>query len=210
MNTIETAEKLAAVNDIEVRGIVTSGDGSASVLMAYESGGYTCYFSTGYLSNEQQAIDFACSILSEPLEEIMNLLKNDKLFPNIRGVMLKDRPVTLHLSGRVNITELQGGDARVELFFSDHKKTAVINRNQALNIIEVYGPETTDWKGKPVVLYAEEGVWFGKHQWGLRIDAKATERAYKSETRKPPHAQAVEDALKTVDAKQGDLFDEEE
>lgn len=203
MNTLATVNELAAPHGIEIRGVVSSGDGSASVLMCLDDGDYAVYFSTGYLMDEQQAIDFACSILAEPLEEIMNLLKNDKLFPNIRGVMLKDRPVTLHLSGRVNITELQGGDARVELFFSDHKKTAVVNRNQALNIIEVYGPETADWKDKPVVLYAEEGTWFGKHQWGLRIDAKATERAHKAEGRKPLPTQ-------DVTAEQGDLFDEEE
>ncbi len=204
VTTMLDVEQAAAAHDITVRGIVKSGDGQATVLMCIEyDGDSITYFSTGYLLNEQQAVDFAYGLLQEQTEDIMNLLKNDKLFPNIRGVMLKDRPVTLTLSGKVNITELQGGDSRVELFFSDHKKTAVINRNQALNIIEVYGPETSDWAGKPVVLFAEEGVWFGKRQFGIRVDAQATAKAHKAKQKR----QAVENQDEVT---QPDLFDEEE
>ena len=204
VTTMLDVEQAAAAHDITVRGIVKSGDGQATVLMCIEyDGDSITYFSTGYLLNEQQAVDFAYGLLQEQTEDIMNLLKNDKLFPNIRGVMLKDRPVTLTLSGKVNITELQGGDNRVELFFSDHKKTAVINRNQALNIIEVYGPETNDWAGKPVVLFAEEGVWFGKRQFGIRVDAQATAKAHKAKQKR----QVIESQDEVT---QPDLFDEEE
>ncbi len=204
MTTMLDVEQAAAAHDITVRGIVKSGDGQAAVLMCIEyDGDSITYFSTGYLLTEQQAVDFAYGLLQEQTEDIMNLLKNDKLFPNIRGVMLKDRPVTLTLSGKVNITELQGGDSRVELFFSDHKKTAVINRNQALNIIEVYGPETNDWAGKPVVLFAEEGVWFGKRQFGIRVDAQATAKAHKAKQKR----QVIESQDEVT---QPDLFDEEE
>ena len=204
MTTMLDVEQAAAAHDITVRGIVKSGDGQATVLMYIEHDGDSItYFSTGYLLNEQQAVDFAYGLMQEQTEDIMNLLKNDKLFPNIRGVMLKDRPVTLTLSGKVNITELQGGDSRVELFFSDHKKTAVVNRNQALNIIEVYGPETNDWAGKPVVLFAEEGVWFGKRQFGIRVDAQATAKAHKAKQKR----QTIENQDEVT---QPDLFDEEE
>lgn len=51
----------------------------------------------GFLRDEGQALEFTYDLLtSHTTEEMMNLLKNDKLFPNIRGVMLKDKPVTLH------------------------------------------------------------------------------------------------------------------
>ncbi|MCB0079428.1 MAG: hypothetical protein KDE47_00785, partial [Caldilineaceae bacterium] len=96
------------------------------------------------------------------------------------------------------------GDARVELTFSDHGKTAVVNRTQALALIDLYGPETTDWEGHKVVLYGEEGTWFGKHTWGVRIDADASRRADAAAGRKnskPPHAQIVKDVLDTLDAK---------
>jgi hypothetical protein len=178
--TLDDVIEAAQRHNISIRGIVRSDSGSLVLMEWSEHDSYAMYFSTGWLDGDQQAIGFAYAILQETTEEIMNLLKNDKLFPNIRGVMLKDKPVTLHLSGKVKITELQGGDARVELAFSDHKKTAVVNRNQVLNIIEAYGPETDAWAGKPVVLYAEQGVWFGKRQWGIRVDAEATMKAAKS------------------------------
>jgi hypothetical protein len=182
MTTLHDVTELAAIHGVEVRGIVSRDDGASCVLFIISPDESSAvYFSTGFLQSEQQAVDFAYGLMQESTEELMNILKNDKLFPNIRGVMLKDKPVTLHMSGNVKITELQGGDARVELFFSDHKKTAVLNRNQALHIIDAHGPETDAWKGKPVVLFAEEGVWFGKRQWGLRVNADATKKAWSAE-----------------------------
>jgi len=196
----------AEQHGIEVRGLVTRQTGEAMVLFVYDGSSHSVYFGTGFLHNAQQAIDFAYGLMQETTEDIMNLLKNDKLFPNIRGVMLKDKPVTLHLSGKVNITELQGGDARVELFFNDHKKTAVVNRNQALNIIEAYGPETDDWTGKPVVLFAEQGVWFGKSQWGIRINAAATIAAYNKE--KNGKGKSAPPVDKPANAEQAPMFDD--
>jgi hypothetical protein len=88
----------------------------------------------------------------------MNIFKSNKLFPNIRGVMLKDKRITLTMSGKVKVTSLRdGADSRIELFFSNHEKSALINGNQSLVIADVYGPETDDWKDKPIVLYGEEG-----------------------------------------------------
>jgi hypothetical protein len=53
----------------------------------------------------------------------------------------------------------------------------MVNRTQALILIDLYGPETNDWEGHKVVLYGEEGTWFGKHTWGIRIDGDASRRA---------------------------------
>ena len=212
MITMQDIIEAATLHGFEVLGMITSDSGGALVKFVYElSESSTLYFSSGWLGDEQQALEFAYGIMQETTGEIMNLLKNDKLFPNIRGVMLKEKPVTLHLSGKVKITELQGGDARVELFFDDHKKTAVINRNQALNIIDAHGPETDAWKGKAVVLYAEEGVWFGKHQYGLRVDAEATKRVTAQEAKKAPKkptkAERGEVASFEKDIDESDLVD---
>lgn len=172
--------------DCHLRGISDRDDGSAAILFAFERGSYAVYFTTGYFPNLDRAVDFSVLLFSNISEdEIMsNLLKNNKLFPNIRGVMLKEKRVELHLSGKTNIVEMRdGGDARCEIYFDDHPKTAVINRNQLLDIIDVHGPETSDWEGMPVVLYAEQGKWFGKVQWGIRVDREATERATKKMVR---------------------------
>lgn len=136
------------------------------IYFVYETETYEEWFGSGWFYSLGQAIEFMYLYLGE---DPMNIFKNDKLFPHIKGVMLKDKSVVLTLNGKVNIVELQGGDARAELFFEDHTKSAVVNRNQLLNIAALYGPETNEWKGKPVELYGEFGKWFGKETWGIRV-----------------------------------------
>ena len=137
------------------------------LILGYEP--HSEYFESiplGWYRTAGLAVDDAINLLETYK---MNLHQNNKLFPYIRGVMLKDRAVELTLSKNIKVTELQGGDARVELAFTDHEKTAVINRNQAQNIINMYGPETDNWNGKKIILYGESGKWFGKFQWGIRV-----------------------------------------
>ena len=161
------------------RKIVTSEGHYAIVFETVWSDNSSDTYITGFFPSLDAAASYSIDLFSTlTIKELkMNLLKNSKLFPNIRGVMLKE-PKTLVMSGRVRITEMKdGNDARVEISFNDTDKTAIINRTQALNIIDVYGPETDEWKDKPVVLYGEEGTWFGKHTWGIRVDLEATRRA---------------------------------
>jgi hypothetical protein len=168
---------LAAAQNCRVRGLADRSDGSVAILLMWEDSNSQFYFTTGYFSDLRRAIVYTRDVFET--EEIeMNIFKNNKLFPNIRGVMLQDKRITLTMSGKVNIVEMrEGGDARVELFFSDHEKTAVVNRTQAMSIAEVYGPETNDWKGRPLVLYGEFGTWFGKQTWGIRVDKDKTAHA---------------------------------
>ena len=63
------------------------------------------------------------------------------------------------------------------------------------------------------MLYGEEGVWWGKHQWGLRVDGKATEAAWKKEqksTKRPAKAERGEVASFEKDIDESDLVDLEE
>ena len=169
---------LAAAVQCRAWDVATRDSGEVALLVVYEPNStYQHFFSSGYFQTLEAAIEFMTDVMTGTEEFMMNLLKNDKLFPNIRGVMLKDKRVPLTLSGKTKITETRDGDARVELTFSDHGKTAVVNRTQALILIDLYGPETNDWEGHKVVLYGEEGTWFGKHTWGIRIDADASRRA---------------------------------
>lgn len=179
MTTLEDVKAAAESHGLNYERVVTRDDGCYEILFSWEPhDGYMWWGGTGFLQSEEQCIDFAYDLLSSmDTEELMGLLKNDKLFPHIRGVMLKEKRVTLNLSGKVNITELKGenqGDARAELHFSNHGKTAVINRNQLLVIISIYDDEPEAWKGAPVVFYAERGKWFGKMQWGIRVDEDET------------------------------------
>lgn len=181
MNTLQDVITLAESHGLNYEKVLTRDDGRFEILFSWQPyDSFLWWGGTGFLQSEQQCIDFAYDLFSNIETEIlMKLLKNDKLFPHIRGVMLKEKRVTLHLSGKVNITEMQGGDARAEVFFTDHGKTAVLNRNQLLIIIDVYGDETDDWKDAPIVLYGENGKWFGKNQWGIRVDLEKTMAASK-------------------------------
>lgn len=179
MTTLEDVITAAQSHGLNYERVVTRDDGSYQILFSWEPhDSYLWWGGTGFLQSEEQCINFAYDLLSSmDTEELMGLLKNDKLFPHIRGVMLKEKRVTLNLSGKVNITELKGenqGDARAELYFSNHGKTAVINRNQLLVIISIYDDEPEAWKDAPVVFYAERGKWFGKMQWGIRVDEDET------------------------------------
>ena len=184
---MNTVKQLASSHGITYRGIADRSDGSGSALLfVYDMDQYANYFTTGYFPTLRQAAEFTKALFeSHDTEEIlMNIFKNDKLFPNIRGVMLKEKRVTLTMSGKVKVVEMRDGqDVRVEIFFSDHPKSAVINRTQTMDIADVYGPETDNWAGCPVVLYGEHGTWFGKETWGVRVDKGATERA-KTQMRK--------------------------
>jgi len=210
----------------EITGTLVKQDGTVMVTIDRSTGdGSAVMFSTGWCADEIEANEMAQYILSLEDGEIMNLLKDDKLFPHIKGVMLKDKRTTLHLSGKVERVDIKsrerGGDdtAKAELFFTDKKKSAMINENQTLLIIDIYGSETDDWKGKPVVLYAEEGNWFGKHQWALRVDVDATRAAWKAEQSRAPVAKPgtppksvaeMRDAADAIETAQAYLFDEEE
>lgn len=177
---LEVAEA-AAQHQCRYRGIADRGDGSAALLFVFENPTYQNYFTTGYCQSIEQAIEFSIAVFENYDEEeiMVNIFKSDKLFPNIRGVMLKEKRVTLTMSGKAHITEMRdGSDARVEIFFTDHAKSAVVNRTQAMIIADVYGPETDDWRDKPLVLFGEHGTWFGKETWGLRVDKGATNRAW--------------------------------
>jgi hypothetical protein len=170
---------LAAAQHTRQWGLADNDLGKVALLFVYERESSAHYFTTGYFNSLRRAIAYSRAIfINEDIE--MNIFKSTKLFPNIRGVMLKEKRITLTMSGKANIVELRdGADARCEISFTDHEKTAVINRTQLLILADIYGPETEDWKGKPVVLYGEEGEWFGRHSWGIRVDDKMTRTASK-------------------------------
>lgn len=134
------------------------------------------FFTTGYFETLELVVDFTARIFENMTErQIMKLLKSAALFPNIKGIMLKDEDMILTLSGGVKeiAPDAKGGRTRLELSFSDSPKTAIINANQLMKIINLYGDDTDHWNGKRVALYGEFGTWFGKSTWAIRVRDKA-------------------------------------
>ena len=172
----------------EVTGTLVKPDGTAMVTIDRLTGdGSAVMFSTGWCINEIEANEMAQYILGLGDSEIMKLLKDDKLFPHIKGGMIREKNVTLHLSGKAQRIEIKsrergGGDPtyKTELWFTDRKKTAIITANETMKLIEVYGEDDTDlWAGFPCVLTGEEGNWGGVKQWALRINKDETEKEYR-------------------------------
>jgi hypothetical protein len=153
-------------------------NGTACVILARsQSGDFASSYETGTLGwfdSEQSAIDETQAFVNIHKENTMNIFRNtEMLFPHIKGEMLRDNPVVLHLSGKYREilpdTKQGGNKSRLEIYFTDHKKTAIVNATQVLKIANMYGPETNDWAGKPVVLYAEDGAAFGNSYCAVRI-----------------------------------------
>lgn len=153
--------------------MVERKDGTAAVLLQYEPA-YDCYehFTVGWFADLHEAVEQTIIYLDLFGENTVNVLKQTKkLFPHLKGVMLKDKPVCMTLNGYVNEIMPDGNadKSRLEIGFKETSKTAVVNSNQILKIVDMYGEESDDWKGQKVVLYAEEGTAFGKSYCAIRV-----------------------------------------
>jgi len=79
------------------------------------------------------------------------------------------------------IVESLGEDKRPVLYFSGKEKGVVLNKTNATNISDHYGPDTDEWVGKKVVLYTAYVDFQGRSMEAIRIrPAKANEVAKKA------------------------------
>lgn len=169
---------LAAAHGCTVRKTVRE-EGRAAILFIYQNEGYECFWSSGFFADIRQAVAFSRAVfLTQGVKQAMaNVYKDKRLFSHIKGAMVRDKRITVTMDGSYGIVEIGKDSAMAEIGFDDHEKKALLNGNQVLRIAEVYGPESAGWKGKPVVLYAEYGEWFGRKGWGLRVDLEKTKTA---------------------------------
>ena len=80
----------------------------------------------------------------------------------------------------VRIETIGGGDRAEEkpvMHFQEEKlKTFVLNQTNWAAIEEAYGPESDGWKGKPIELYLDPGVKFGRETvGGVRVRVPSRE-----------------------------------
>lgn len=137
------------------------------------------------------------------LMEAFNMkIYKSKLFPHITGDMMKDKPVTLIMSGKVNLVDVgrenKESSWRLEVFFENHDKSAIFNKTEARKIANLYGDETDNWKGKPINLYGEYGKWFGKNQWGLRVEEYMPKQPRPNGRQQPAANEPVEVGQQTL------------
>lgn len=64
-------------------------------------------------------------------------------------------------------------ESKPVVIFERATKGMVLNKTNAMTIASLYGPETDNWVGKSVTLYATEVEAFGKQTKAIRIRPKA-------------------------------------
>lgn len=87
-------------------------------------------------------------------------------------------------------------DEKPVLYFRGKSKGMVLNKTNSTTISQVYGDETDDWSGKPLMLYASETTFQGKTMPCLRV--KVDRNAVRQQpaapaAAKPPVASPVSD-----------------
>lgn len=75
--------------------------------------------------------------------------------------------------------------------FSNAKKSLPLNKTNALQIAEAYGPETTAWHGRPIILYRAKTMFGGKMVDCIRCRVPAQseqpqQRTPNQQTKNPP------------------------
>lgn len=77
----------------------------------------------------------------------------EEAFPSkyLKAADLKGNKITVKMD-RVE-AETVGDDSKVILYFQGKDKGLVLNVTNKNMIVDLYGPETDDWIGQPIVLY---------------------------------------------------------
>ena len=71
--------------------------------------------------------------------------------------------------GNVVTEDIGKGDEKLIIYFQGHKKGMVLNKTNANNIGILYGPETEDWVGQPIIIFEAMVDFQGKTVPALRI-----------------------------------------
>ena len=96
-----------------------------------------------------------------------------ELFPSkyVKAGDLNGKPVTLTIKA-LQIETLGHGqeqERKPVLYFEKASKGLVLNRTNGMTIAGLYGPETSDWIGKRITIFATQIRAFGKLQDTIRV-----------------------------------------
>ena len=88
---------------------------------------------------------------------------------------LEDKGDVTVTIARIELEKLHnenGESDKPVLFFEKGKKGMVLNKTNAKTIEKLHGPDTDDWKGKQITLYATETSAFGEQVECIRIRSR--------------------------------------
>lgn len=158
--------------------VIERPDKTAAVILRYSTHPqHLEQFTVGWFDNAAEAIETTIQYFSLFGENLVNVYKHtSKLFPHIKGVMLRGKPTVMTLSGYVKEIMPDGNadKSRLEIGFlkpdgANYDKTAIVNATQVMKLADMFGPESQEWHGEKVVLYAEDGTAFGKPYCAVRV-----------------------------------------
>lgn len=102
----------------------------------------------------------------------MNIFDTELFTLYLTGDHLKDCDLSLVIQEfREEYIERPDGNMvkKQVLIFDEPSTRLILNKTNARALAEMFGPETDDWRGKQVELYAEEKMVFGKMRQIVKI-----------------------------------------
>lgn len=102
------------------------------------------------------------------------------------------------------MVETIGEDKRPVLYFAGKEKGVVLNKTNATNISEAYGPDTDEWTGKKVMLYTAFVDFQGKSMESIRIRKPKDSELNGGSNKPEPRVAATPPAFETGDPGFGD------
>ena len=94
----------------------------------------------------------------------------NEVYPSkyIKAADLREKDVSVTID-RVEMEDMGDGAMKPIVFFQGHTKGMVCNKTNSNTISGVYGFESDDWKGKPLVLFKQWVEVQGKSDWASRV-----------------------------------------
>ena len=96
----------------------------------------------------------------------------NEAFPSkyLKAADLQGHTVNVTISNVVK-EDIGKGEEKLILYFQGKQKGMVLNKTNANNIATLYGPETEEWIGQPIVIFEAMVDFQGKTVPALRIRA---------------------------------------
>ena len=103
-----------------------------------------------------------------------------------------DLALTIKAVSEEKVGQGEAAQSKPVIYFQEVEKGMVCNKTNATTIANLYGPETDNWPGQRIALFATEVDYQGKQTLAIRVRLKAPKSA-PAETVHPPLA--YKDAL---------------
>ena len=94
--------------------------------------------------------------------------------------------------GNVVTEDIGKGEEKLIIYFQGKQKGMVLNKTNANNIAAIYGPETEDWVGQPIVIFEAMVDFQGKTVPALRVRAPQPKDRQQAPKAPPPQQQRTD------------------